>query len=74
MCYVLFGKFVGQSNILKLIKVLTITDLPIHAFLQCVYVCQNFVLQCVFVLQCFVFTMFCFYNVFMFASLLQTKY
>ena len=31
VCYVVFGTFVGQSNVLRLIKVFTVTDLPIHA-------------------------------------------
>ena len=36
-----FGTFVGQSNVLRLIEVFTVTDLPIHTFLLHVYVRQN---------------------------------
>ena len=32
ICYDVFGIFVGQSNVLRLIKVFIVADLPIHAF------------------------------------------
>ena len=33
ICYVCFGTFFGQSNVLRLIKVFIDADFPIHAFL-----------------------------------------
>ena len=43
ICYVFLGTFVGQFNVnvLRLIKVFTVTDLPTNAFFMFVYVCQN---------------------------------
>ena len=38
---VFFDTFDGQSNVLRLVKVFTVPDLPIHPFSLYVYVCQN---------------------------------
>ena len=32
ICYLFFGTFFGQSNVLRLINVFIVSDLPIHSF------------------------------------------